>query len=377
MSLTGQPAVIINVDDNEPALYARSRILEKAGHIVHSAASGRETLDFVTKYEPDLLLLDVHLPDVNGIELCRQIKNAYSSICILQISASATGTVHATAALNNGADAYLTEPVDADVLLATVRALLRLRQAERALASANEDLATINQELIRSNEELSQFAYVASHDLQEPLRTITIYGQLLQQELASDCTAEQKKYFEFVISGAHRMSRLISALLTYSQIRNTSWSTEKVDMGLVVSGAVSNLDDQIRSSGAEVVVHESLPAVKGEASQLIRLMQNLFVNAIKYAKPGVAPKIEVMGEKVTAGSSVFRVTDNGVGIAPQYHDLIFAPFKRLHGSDVPGAGIGLAVCRRIMEAHGGSISVESEAGEGSTFVLRFSSSKLQ
>ena len=149
-------SILVNVDDNEPARYARNRILSRAGFEVHDAGTGRQTLEIVEQCKPDLVLLDVHLPDMSGIEVCRLIKSAphFSGIPVLQISSSAITPTHQTTALDSGADAYLTEPVDPDVLVATVRAMLRLRQAERALADANKLLEAANRELRRSNEDL-------------------------------------------------------------------------------------------------------------------------------------------------------------------------------------------------------------------------------
>ncbi|HEX7363501.1 MAG TPA: response regulator, partial [Bryobacteraceae bacterium] len=192
------PAVIINVDDNEPSRYVRSRILVHAGFTVHEAATGAEAVRLIEQ-KPDLVLLDVHLPDVNGIELCRRIKAApeNASVIVLQISASATTAPHAVSALESGADGYLTEPVDPDVLVATVRSLLRLRKAERELLAANERLQVLNRELRRSNEDLQQFAFAASHDLQEPLRSITSFASLLERAAREKLSAAELQYLTF------------------------------------------------------------------------------------------------------------------------------------------------------------------------------------
>lgn len=196
--------VILNVDDHEGSRYARNRILSGAGFEVHDAGTGEATLDYVAKFAPDLILLDVHLPDIDGIEVCRRLKATPvgPALIIVQISASATGAPHATAALNSGADAYLTEPIDAEVLIATVRAMLRLRRAERDLSIANVRLQALNAELRRSNEDLQQFAYIASHDLQEPLRNVSTFVELIAEKLAGKIGPEIDEYFNHVIAGA-------------------------------------------------------------------------------------------------------------------------------------------------------------------------------
>jgi len=179
-----RPVVLLNIDDHEVARYARSRILTAAGFRVYDAGTGEETLALAEKHRPDLILLDVHLPDINGIEVCRRLKQSRqpdSSIMVLQISASARSAAHAKEALDAGADTYLMEPVDPDVLVATVKALLRLHHAERSLVHTNLQLEIVNKELQRSNQDLQQFAFAASHDLQEPLRTISVFAQLIEQ----------------------------------------------------------------------------------------------------------------------------------------------------------------------------------------------------
>lgn len=362
------PAVIINVDDNEPSRYIRSRILVHAGFAVHDAATGAEAVRLIAEQKPDLVLLDVHLPDVHGIELCRRIKSApeNASVIVLQISASATTAPHAVSALESGADGYLTEPVDPDVLVATVRSLLRLRKAERDLLAANERLRVLNRELQRSNEDLQQFAFAASHDLQEPLRTITSFAAMFERTAREKLSAPELQYLGFISDSARRMRTLIDDLLRYSQVGSSQTSSRQiVNLNTVLSWALENLREGIESSAA-VITSDTLPCVTGDEPQLGHVFQNLIGNAIKYARPGVQPQIEITAFQ-DSGEWVIAVRDNGLGIETEYLDRIFAPFKRLHGQDIPGTGMGLAMCRRIVEAHGGRIWVESIAGQGSTF----------
>jgi signal transduction histidine kinase len=364
-----ETATIINVDDNEPSRYVRAHILLRAGFIVHNAATGVEGLSLVAQHKPDLVLLDVNLPDVHGIEVCRRIKASTdgSSIIVLQISASATQAPHATAALDSGADAYLTEPVDPDVLVATVRAMLRLRNAERELSAANDRLRVVNRELQRSNEDLQQFAFAASHDLQEPLRSISTFIALLERTARPKLSQSEVEYLGYIADGAQRMHRLITDLLQYSQVGQKPASLQSVDLNVVIARTLDNLHDLIAETAA-AVTWDVLPCVHGDEAQLGQMFQNLVGNAIKYARPEVAPAVHLSAAR-QGQDWVIRVEDNGMGIDPKFFDLIFAPFKRLHGRDIPGTGIGLAVCRRMIEAHGGRIWVESVPGEGSTFYL--------
>ena len=360
-------AVILNVDDSEPARYAKNRILSRAGYVVIDAATGSECLELFKKNAPDLVLLDINLPDMNGIEVCQKIKSAPegSSVIVLQISATATDAVHATTALDSGADAYLAEPVDPDVLVSTARALIRIRSTERSLAIANLRLEAVNQELLKSNESLEQFAAVASHDLQEPLRSVIIYLELLVRSADSRLTAEERKFAQTAVTGAQRLKALIHDLLQYAQIGKEPARPIRVDLNAIFSWAKENLQEAISESKA-CVTSETLPQVLGDEILLRHVVQNLIGNGIKYRRPEVIPSVHICAVP-TDTEWVIQVEDNGIGIEQMYWHSIFLPFKRLHGSDVEGTGIGLAVCRRAMDAQGGRVWVESTPGKGSTF----------
>lgn len=360
---------IINVDDHAPARYAKNRVLSLAGFTVYDAAAGNDALNLITQHDPDLVLLDVNLPDISGIEVCRRVKSSPrgASVIVLQISASATAPPQATAALDSGADAYLIEPVDPDVLVATVRALLRLRKAELDLSAANERLEMLNQELHRSNEDLQQFAFAASHDLQEPLRTLTSFVTKLERSAAGKLAGDEQQYLRYIAEGSQRMRALIDDLLTYSQVGQKPASAQVVDLSVVLRRVLENLRERITETEAEVT-HDPLPSVIGDESQLGQVFQNLIGNAINYGRPGVSPIIHVSIAKENQ-DWVIGVRDNGIGIGSAYLKIIFAPFKRLHGKEIPGTGIGLAISRRVIEAHGGRIWVESAIGQGSTFTF--------
>ena len=205
--------------------------------------------------------------------------------------------------------------------------------------------------------------------MQEPLRTVTTFVQLIEQEADDRLTEAEKGYFVHVREGAARMRSLINDLLAYSQVGRQNMAKGVVDMTAVVSWAIENLAGQAVEAGATVHAREPLPKVWGDFAQLGQVIQNLLSNAIKYRVPEKPLIVEVGSQETPGPQCVIWVRDNGIGIAAEYHEKIFAPFKRLHGPDVPGTGIGLAVCRRIVDAHGGRIWVESEPGRGSTFFL--------
>ena len=226
-------------------------------------------------------------------------------------------------------------------------------------------------ELDRSNEELSQFAYIASHDLQEPLRMVTSYTQLLSKRYAGKLGPDADEFIAFAVDGAERMQRLIKDLLAYSHVGTKGKELAKTSSEEALEGALMNLGGAIEDSGA-LVTHDPLPDVLADERQLVQLFQNLVGNGIKYQSGGV-PLIHVSSIKESQTKWMFSVRDNGLGIEPRYFERIFGMFQRLHRRDeFDGTGIGLAICKKIVERHGGSISVESTLGQGSTFSFSLS-----
>jgi light-regulated signal transduction histidine kinase (bacteriophytochrome) len=232
------------------------------------------------------------------------------------------------------------------------------RRAEQLLARHAE-------ELTRSNAELEQFAYVASHDLQEPLRMVSSFTQLLGKRYRGKLDQDADEFIGYAVDGATRMQRLINDLLAYSRVGTRGKPFKPTDCTIIFREARDNLMKAIEESSA-VITQAPLPMVRGDEVQLIQLFQNLLANAIKF-RSQESPQIQVSAER-RGQEWVFAIKDNGIGIASEHQARIFSIFQRLHHrSEYPGTGIGLAICKKIVERHGGRIWVESQPGEGSTF----------
>ena len=240
------------------------------------------------------------------------------------------------------------------------------------LQQANHGLHRITEELQRSNRELQDFAYVASHDLQEPLRKIRAFSGLLSSDYGERLDDEGRHYLERVDDAATRMSRLISDLLTFSRVSSKARAPEPVDLNTVMEAVLDDLGVARQEARAEVQVVGTLPTVSADPGQMHQLLQNLVGNAVKFRKPDEPARVQIWAEAPEGDASRTRlfVRDEGIGFDEKYADRIFTPFERLHAKQkYAGTGIGLAVCRRIVERHGGTIRATSATGEGTTFTF--------
>ncbi len=241
----------------------------------------------------------------------------------------------------------------------------RIRERTLQLEAANASLNASTEELARSNLELEQFAYVASHDLQEPLRMVVGFVQLLERRLGPGLDAESREFMDFAVDGALRMQKLIQDILAYSRISSRGQPPQRVDSGAALREALALLEQKLADTGAELNVLP-LPTVTADHTQLVQLFQNLIGNAIKFCKDG-KPRVTVATGPDPAGWR-FTISDNGIGIAPEYRERIFGVFQRLHTrGEYEGTGIGLAICKRIVERHGGTIGVDTAPGGGAAF----------
>ncbi|MDR4479197.1 MAG: ATP-binding protein [Nitrospira sp.] len=240
-----------------------------------------------------------------------------------------------------------------------------LGRERNELIKARQDLEQSVTELGRSNADLQQFAYVASHDLQEPLRMVSSYTQLIAKRYKGKLDADADEFIAFAVDGANRMQRLIQDLLAYSRVNTGGRRFEPTAMETVLNSALANLVNAVKESQA-IITHDPLPTVMGDDRQLAQLFQNLLSNAVKFS--GAQPPRIHIAAKQAEGEWLFSVRDHGIGIDPQYANRIFVIFQRLHTrEEYPGTGIGLAICKKIVERHGGRMWVESEPGKGATF----------
>jgi PAS domain S-box-containing protein len=220
--------------------------------------------------------------------------------------------------------------------------------------------------LSKSNAALEQFAYVASHDLQEPLRTMSAFAQLLTTKYTGKLDGEADRFLAYIVDASERMSNLVRDLLEYARATTEEERPASVGLDEDLETALTHLTQAVEESGASIT-HDPMPIVQVDRGKMVRLFQNLIGNALKYRKPDQPPKIHVSAEQ-TGGEWVITVQDNGIGFEPQFAGTIFMPFKRLHQpGEYPGTGVGLAICKRIVEAFGGRIWAESALGEGAAF----------
>jgi light-regulated signal transduction histidine kinase (bacteriophytochrome) len=243
--------------------------------------------------------------------------------------------------------------------------LVETRTAE--LEKANRELKAYSAKLERINEELSEFAFVASHDLQEPLRKIQTFCDMAQHRCAFDTAG--REYLDRILSSATRMRQLLRDLLQFSRVATIVEPFKEIDLHKIVREAADIFEKDILETGCSVGI-ENVPVIEADETQMLQLFQNLIGNALKY-RSRESPLIKIRGRRDGKEFCEISVKDNGIGFEQQFERLIFKPFQRLHGhSEYEGTGMGLAICRKIVELHGGSIRAESEPGRGTTFVIR-------
>ena len=371
-------ASILLVDDRPENLLALEAALEPLNQDLVKANSGEEALRMLLKQEFAVILLDVQMPGIDGFETATQIKkrDKTKDIPIIFLTAISREPHHALRGYSTGAVDYLAKPFDPWVLRAKVAVFVdlyekndllkqqaellaqRLEERERAEAALEEKA----KELERSNADLAQFAYVASHDLQEPLRVMSGYIGLLNDSYGEHASDETRMFIGRIENAISRMDTLIRDLLSFARVGTARAEFQPSNCNDMLDHALSNLEVAIKEADASVEQSE-LPTVPADQSQLVQLFQNLVGNAIKF-RGEEPPRIAIRAEQKN-GEWLFSVKDNGIGIAPEHVDRIFTIFERLNSAETyPGSGIGLSVCKRIVERHGGQIWAESKPGDG-------------
>jgi signal transduction histidine kinase len=314
-------------------------------------------------HPPEVVLADYNLPTWRGMEVLRVLRSHGLDIPMILVS-GALGDVTAVECIRQGATDYVLKDGLAR-LPEVIRRALREKSERMLRHQVEADLAKKVDELARSNADLEQFAYVASHDLQEPLRMVTAYTQLLGERYRGKLDENADKFIGYATEGAERMQVLIQDLLAFSRVGRNGPASASVDCNDVMQEVIRALASTIRESGATVSCAE-LPTVWASATQVAQLFQNLIGNGIKFR--GEKPPVVAVLAEAAVQQWRFSVSDNGIGIAPEHAENIFVVFQRLHArTEYPGNGIGLAICKKIVEHYGGKIWMESQPGEGSTF----------
>ncbi|HEY3197806.1 MAG TPA: ATP-binding protein [Nitrospirales bacterium] len=372
---------VLLVDDSQQSLLALEAILDGSDCRIVKATSGEEALKHLLGQQFAVILLDIKMAGMDGYETAKLIREREKTrdIPIIFLTSYNKEDAHIAKGYAYGAVDYIIKPVLPETLRSKVSAFielarrtaalrqknLQLEAAEAALQERTRQLAERVEELARSNAELERFAYVASHDLKEPLRMVTSYTTLLARRYKGKLDRDADEFINYAVDGAVRMEQLIQDLLLYSRVGIRDLFFKSVDCEVVYARALANLEAALTETGA-LVTHDPLPTVQGDDTQLVQVFQNLIGNGIKF-RGELTPCIHV-SVKDKKKEWLIAVEDNGIGIDPQYADRIFVIFQRLHGrADYPGNGIGLAICKKVVENHGGRIWLKSQCGKGATF----------
>lgn len=402
---------ILVVDDREDNLFSIEAILEKDNYHIVKANSGRAALKILlTQHDFSLILMDVQMPDMSGFETATLIyeRDKLKNIPIIFITAHQYDEDIIFKGYRMGAVDYIYKPVNPELLRVKVAVFVdlyrknqQLQQHEKKLIAANQSLQKeieerkaseekvrmLNEQLLENNanlkamnEELDQFAYVASHDLQEPLRKIMVFSDKILTRRSLD--EEETKYFDKIINSSRRMQSLINDLLSFSRHSLNTSDFRKTDLNVLIQEAISELEIEIERSHARIHIGR-LPEMWVIPGLMQQLFYNLIGNAIKFRKKSVPPEVKIEASKMSApemqrqlngnGASEFytvTVSDNGIGFDQKYADDIFVVFKRLHSyHEYEGTGVGLSICKKIVEKHNGFIKAESQLEKGSTFTI--------
>ena len=357
-----RPKILI-VDDRWQNLLATKALLKPLDADMFTAESGEAALNLVLENDFAIVLLDVQMPVMDGFETARLMKTRpnMETVPIIFVTAISKEDHFATEAAAIGAVDYIFKPINPDILKSKVKVYLDLyRQREQILQ--------LNATLRQSNEELERFAYVCSHDMQEPVRNMNIYAGLLAEDAGDQLQPSARDYVRYIGENAARMQKMIRDILSFSRIGREELVLESVDSQAIFAQVVHELDDVIAQKQARVTA-DGLPEVMTSPTLLRVLLQNLVGNALKFQDGSHAPVVTVSCRE-DRHMWRFDVADNGIGIDPAFSNRIFTIFQRLHREeDYPGTGIGLSTCRKFARLCGGDITFTSQPGHGSVFTF--------
>lgn len=370
---------ILIVDDEPANVLLLEQMMIQAGYEnLHSTYDPKQSITLFSQIQPDIVLLDLNMPGMNGFEVMEQLKlvDPESMVPILVLTALKDEDTKLQA-LRSGAKDFLSKPFDLTEASLRIKNLLEMRLLHQRVQMNNQILEDRVQvrtaELERSTEELADFAYIASHDLQEPLRKIIAFGDRLAGKFGTVLNDTGRDYIDRMQKSAIRMKDLIDGLLHFSRVTINSTPFQAVDLNEVIAEVLSDLEVQIETTCGRVEV-DSLPNVEGEKFQMRQLFQNLISNGLKFHRDQEAPVVKIRYGGLEKNMEQILVEDNGKGFDEKHLDRIFRPFERLHGhSEYVGTGMGLAICHKIIDHHKGRITAKSQPNQGSTFIIKLPS----
>jgi two-component system sensor histidine kinase/response regulator len=356
----GRPNILI-VDDRKENLLATERVLRRLDAGIFKAGSGGEALSLVLRHRFAIVLLDVQMPEMDGFEtaMLMQDHKSMTGVPIIFVTAISKEEKYATQAAEIGAVDYIFKPINPDILRSKVKVYLDL-YVQR------EHILRLNEKLKNSNEELERFAYICSHDMQEPARMMSCYADLIHEDYEDKLGATGRKYLSFIADNARHMQKMIVDILDFSRAGWEKPQIETVDCGKVLADILKELEPSITEAKARIV-SRPLPVIDSSLTLIHVLLQNLVGNALKFQNGERPPEIGIKAERNESGW-LFTIQDNGIGIEPEFGDRVFAIFQRIHRREkYPGTGIGLSTCRKLVELYGGKIWFDSIPGQGSVF----------
>jgi len=377
-----EPQVKLNIliaDDNPGNILALQHLVAAEDRIVYSARSGNEALKMILTNPPDLLLLDVHMPEMDGFEVAKTIRQnpKTKDIPIIFVTAERKEHHSMIKGFEEGAIDYLFKPLDPEITKAKVSVLLKMQLQKKELEQADKQINELNQQLQKNvasleiaNKDLESFSYSISHDLRSPLRAIGGYAGMLAEDYQDKLDAEGKRMIANITSNANKMSQMVDKLLEFSRLGKMAVQKHEVNMERLVRDCINEI---MKSSEHQPAITTTvLPGMKADPVLLSHVWTNLIANAIKYSSKKRESKIEI-GSYSEQGKIVYFIKDNGAGFDMAYADRLFGVFQRLHKEeDFQGTGAGLAIVKRIINKHGGEIWAEGKANKGASFYFTLS-----
>lgn len=360
---------ILIVDDEPNTIVSLQTILKKEGFVTRVASSGEKAIEEIKKIRPDLILLDLVMPGLNGIETLKCIRGFNQEVIVIVITAYPSFE-SASEAMRNGAYDYITKPYNIDDVLFTVKRGIEKKELQKSIERMK------NRELHERNDELTRFTYTVSHDLKSPLVTVKTFLGYLEQDIRKQDAQNVDKDINYISRAADKMGRLLDELLDFARVGNKMNPPVDVLLQKIVQEALSLVAGRITGRGVEVVVTQEPVILFGDQPRLLEVFVNLLDNAVKFMGEQPRPRVEI-GVETQGSETVLFVRDNGIGIDPRHQNKLFGLFEKLDPA-AEGTGMGLVLARRIVELHNGIIWMKSEGPDkGTTFFFTLANTKRQ